>query len=124
PTTSTTARPPTTQPGQYPAATAGVTVDRNGSCATHRSAVNNPVLRTTVPSGVTTPDTPTVDTCTAARPVVIACTRDIASCCADSVVNPNDALFVGTTSTWAPRRTASRTISSYATSKQMIVPSR
>ena len=101
-----------------------MTEDRNGRFATNSSAVNRSVVRTTLPSGVITAETPTVEICTAARPVVIACRRDIASCCVDSAVHPNDALFVGITSTCAPWSTASRTISSYATSKQMTVPSR
>ncbi|CPU67151.1 Uncharacterised protein [Mycobacteroides abscessus] len=71
--------------------------------------MNRPVLCRSVPSGAMTPLTPTVETCTVARPVDTARSRDIASCCVDSAVYPNEALLVGTTSSSAPASTASFT---------------
>ena len=107
--------------GASPRRSANVRLVRSGSSANRVSAVNRAVHCWTTPSGPMTADTPTVETCTVARPCSTARSRDIASCWVDSAVRPKEALFVGTTSSSAPLRTASRTTSSNATSKQITV---
>jgi hypothetical protein len=84
--------------------------------------VKSEVRCSTAPLGAMTALTPTVEICTVARPCSTARSRLIASCCVDSAVWPKLALFVWTTSTSPPVVTAVRTMSSYATSKQMTSP--
>ena len=94
--------------GQAPRRAATVRWCRRGRWEVRRAGVNNVLTWWAVPSGVIIALTPTVETCTIERPCSIARIRDMASCCTDSSVNPNVALLVWTSRTFAPWLTVSR----------------
>src|SRR4051794_25019296 len=98
--------------GSSPTRVATVSPVRSGRSAVSTSRVKRREVSASDPSGSTRPLTPTVETCTTARPASTARSRDIASCWVLSSVYPKVALLVWTTSRSAPPRTVSRTMSS------------
>src|SRR5690606_25694392 len=79
-----------------PYLTPGVTEVRSGISVSPHACGNSSERSIRRPAGVTTPDTPTVETWSAALPVSMALRRVMASCCVDSADMPNVALLVCT----------------------------